>query len=137
MQIPSGTITILDNILDDVKNQLVSLQANYLAEVGYYWQGLATHGQTSGNTIPEDGNDSTCDFTRKPINLNAKDWNEMGLVLAAALPLCLEVYNYHGPSGKGYVIIGQLRYNTILHRRMINVGPDTLSDRDWMEYPDS
>lgn len=138
-KIPEGLETKCDAVLNDLVDQLATIQESYKNAViatdeagrqisrGKYFQGLRTH-----NILPADGNKIAPDKTKKPAD-QGENWADIGIVLPSSMELAVQVDVYEGPRGWGYVVIGIIEIAKKVWRKAINVGPEDYRNSDWQE----
>ena len=117
-QLPVGLEAKANKILADLQNDLVPIQAIYLAQRGRYWQGILTH-----PVLPRDGAASPPDKRRKPTD-QIEDWNDVNVPLPANMEcaVAVDVYN-RGPAYQGYVVRGEVEIAGERWVKQVNVGP--------------
>lgn len=127
---------LADAVIASVVNQLATLQSTYKEANEKYWQGVAPV-----ENIPADGNTELVDTSKKPTD-QAEDWvhiqettpgNYEGVVLASAIPVCVEVHTYDGLKGKGYVVIGTVVEDAVTYTRNVNIGSEEQREQAWTE----
>lgn len=125
-KLPEGLEAKANTILSDVANSIGPLQADYQTQHGHYWQGLRTHG-----LLPKDGAAAAPDKSRKPSD-QVEDWNAAGVSLPSTMVVAVQVDNYDGPSGQGYVVIAEVELAGRVWRRALGIGPEARS-HDWQK----
>lgn len=64
----------------------------------------------------------------------AETWNAAGMVFPPNLPGALEVFQYVGPRGDGWVVNAYFKHTltTNLYLKVTNIGPETERTADWI-----
>lgn len=114
-----------DSFLSDLFAQLQTAQAAYYQPGGRYWQGLATP-----TPVPTKTARRAPDLTRKAGGHEAA-WGDLGLTLPDTLPCAVEVHEYDGPDGAGWLLIGTVTESGVPWRRVLQSGPETWRAHDW------
>jgi hypothetical protein len=124
--VPAGIETQCDAVLATLQTNLVSIQATHLASNGRYWQGKQTP-----SSVPAEGVKPAPDLSLKP--LGGQSWQEKAVPLPAGLECSVEVQEYVGPKGKGYVVLGRIILSGRTYAKVVNVGPEVERNQDWVE----
>lgn len=100
-------------------------QAAYAASHnGDYWQGLATH---TGNP-PLDNTDTACNNLQTRARPNLPRWTDVWPSIPTSLPFRLEMHEYNGPRGKGYLLVVTIRISGLgVWQRVLSFGPEDKS----------
>lgn len=109
-----------DSIIDKLREDVWGVQASYIAENGRYWQAARV--------------DCSKDELSKA-HTDEESWSEMGISPKTEdFPVNLEIHNYDGPSGKGYLIIGNFTFAGEKWARAEGFGPEKRSVA-WTRLP--
>lgn len=122
---PVGLEQDCDVIMSDIAAQMALFQPVYLAVHGRYWQGQATHA-----VLPSDGDATSPDTSRRVDDCGS--WADQGIILPSMMPLAVRLDSYDGPSGCGYVVVGQVEIAGGIWQRSIGVGPESRS-HNWLD----
>ncbi len=120
-----------DAFLDGLFSQLRTQQEAYFrASVGKnedgtdiprgkYWQGLRI-------------NEQRVDSTRRASG-HQQAWAELNLTLPNTIPCQVEVHEYDGPQGQGWMLIATVTDNNKQWRRVLHYGPESWREHNWLE----
>lgn len=108
-------------------------QSAYRAGRLKFFQGIVT---TDLSALPNNTDVSLLQTTvpnlaRRPTD-QAEDWGAFG-VAVASLAFAVEIHNYGGPLGEGWVIIVYFKHNDRIFSRAVNIGPETHRDSPWTQ----
>lgn len=118
----------VDLVMPQIWAHIQERQEIYLAAHGVYFQGLPTH-----LVKPADGADVAPDgLSSKPTD-QAESWHDAGFVLPDKLPMAVTINVYESPDGHGYEVVLRVRVNDRQYRRVLQHGPETWRERDWVE----
>jgi len=120
--------TAIDSDLAALWPQIVSRQATYFANHGRYWQGIITH-----SVIPSDGNAAPADQLLLTPSYEAEDWPDGVSVAAFTKPYALEIWEYNGPSGPGFVGFCWVRVAGNLYLRVKDCGVEDYRTQGWAQ----
>lgn len=101
-------------------------QRLYFSSNAKYWQGLASHlSQPTGSERDADNLDS-----------NPTDQVEKWPYAKLKTLCSYEVHTYHGPDGKGWVLLATAKGSDGLYKKASSVGPETWRSFDWQKDDD-
>lgn len=126
--IPTDLQTKLDALLQNVGDQVTSIQEAYKSARQRYWQGVRTHTVT-----PSDGATTAPDPNRKPSD-QAESWASFGLALPAQTEAALSVDVYQTRAGHGYIVNADVIVAGVYYRRAVNHGPEISREHDWKPF---
>ena len=122
--IPIGIEKQCNDALDAVVAQLAVIQPGYAeTHKGSYWQGLSTP-----TTIPNDGNKTAPDKSRRPSD-QLEDWS--AITLPATTPISVGVDVHDGPKGRGYTVLGLIDIAGLTWRKAVGIGAHSVT-HDWI-----
>lgn len=110
--------------------QIVSRQATYFGNHACYWQGIITH-----SVIPTDGNATAADQLGLDPGYESDDWNAALAVSSFTKPYALEIHQYNGPAGLGFVGICRVIVQGVLYVRSQDSGPEPYRTQGWAASP--
>lgn len=122
MTIPSevqNKILVLRSYFNDNLLNISNEQENYKEQNGRYWQGLRwTHGEPYPDAAP--GHTS---------------WEESGynLFLPDISGVSLQIHEYVGPNGTGWMLVTQVLHNGITYGSVWQSGPEVWQELPWQE----
>ena len=102
-----------------------SVQAQYFATHGRYFQGLSTH-----SVMPADGVEIAPDRGLERPSDQAEGWLDVGQLPAQMLSQ-MEINVYDSSIGRGYFVVLEFRWEGSICRRQINFGPEESFGHDW------
>lgn len=111
--------------VDGIVNDLVTAAAPFQAAKSRYWQGPATHAAP-----PADAAASPPDLARAAHG-ETESWSEAGLPLPPLMECAVRIDVYDGPSGRGYVIAGELLLAGVRYLRRAHAGPEAWREHGW------
>lgn len=123
---PPGIRAKVDAIVNDLADAASAFQSVKLAARGRYWQGLSSHAAP-----PADGAASAPDRARAAQG-ETENWSDAGLPLPPLMECAARIDVYDGPSGRGYVIAGELLLAGVRYLRRIHTGPEAWREHDWV-----
>ena len=126
--IPTDLQTKLDALLEDMADQIASVQEAYESIYVRYWQGSRRHAVT-----PSDGATAPPDLTRKPSD-QEESWATFGFALPAQTEAALSVDAYQSRAGHGYIINADVIVAGVYYRRAVNHGPEAWREHDWKPF---
>lgn len=126
MATPAQIRTQVDNKLAQLWASIQTKQDNYLATHGTYWQGLKTH-----TVYPADGNTSIPNVGSNSPSYQNDPWPNA--ILIQSLPMAIEIHQYIGPNGRGYVgfVYVTIAGNTFY--RSQDSGPEPWRTQGWTQ----
>lgn len=122
---PAQIRNAVDTWLSNRWSAIQTMQANYLAAHGRYWQGLKTH-----SVRPADGAETAPDLLNDKPTDQAHRWSDV-FTLPATMPARVTINVYDGPQGRGYEAIVSVKIGSDVWRRVAQVGPETHRARGW------
>ena len=108
--------------------QVVSRQATYFTNHGRYWQGIVTH-----SVIPADGTATAADQLNLAPYYQADAWPTGAGISAFTKPYALEIWEYNGPSGPGFVGFCWVRVAGNLYLRVKDCGVEDYRTQGWAQ----
>lgn len=120
----------IETLLGKTFPSVDQFQKDHFAKFGAYAQVLPLYTNTPADGIAE----LPTDLEAKPTDgvKGADLWTAIG---EQAYPANLHIDVYDGPSGLGYVLVVQAKFNGQLWQREINVGPEDYRNSDWTVVP--
>ncbi len=99
-----------------------------------YWQGLESH--TTPPTHVDDVTIVEPDQLDTSPTDQPESWHEAGFVEipVSEWPCSMRVDVYDGPQGVGFTLTLSFTFNGVVNVRVINEGPETNREHDWVEY---
>ena len=126
MSFPNNLRNAIDNRVALLWPAIQTRQGIYFAARGSYWQGARTH-----NTPPLDNTDTPADNLAARARPGLPTWQEMWPAVPTSLPVRLEVHEYSGPKGKGYILLVTVRLSGAgTWQRVYSFGPED-KNRPW------
>lgn len=101
-----------------------SVQSDYHATHGRYWQGLRTH-----SVIPANGGEDAPDIGTTTPTDQPDVWP--GVLVANALPMALTIDTYDGPAGQGYIARLYVQAIGNVYMRSAQVGAESWHAHGW------
>ena len=122
---PPGIRAKVDAIVNDLADAAAPFQSAKAAGRGGYWQGPRTHAAP-----PADGAALAPDLARAAHG-ETETWSDAALPLPPQMECSVQIDVYDGPSGRGYVIAGEVLLAGVRYLRRAHVGPETWREHDW------
>lgn len=82
------------------------------------------------NDVPEDGSDLRTQPGRRAPD-DGQRWDAFSVSVPARLACQVAVGIYHGPAGRGYVVIQRLRFSGQVYEKVTNFGPQNGMATRW------
>jgi hypothetical protein len=128
MATPAQIRSAVDTKLAALWAAVQSREDTYFANHGRYWQGLKTH-----TVIPADGATATPDIgSAVPYYQAAGDAWPSG-ILTQSLPMSLDITQYQGPTGSGYVATVSVLITGHLWQRAQDSGAESYRTFSWTD----
>jgi hypothetical protein len=123
--------TKVDDWLTNNWSSLVARQQNFYANRNNYWQATSTH-----STPPSFASNRQGDAPPDQLDTNPTDEFENWRTAfpqwdGVDIPCSLQIDIYQGDAGKGWVLHITFKYDEVIYRKSVNVGPEPSRERDW------
>ncbi len=103
--------------------------------LGHYWQGLPSHSVVPAYTGMVDAAATGGQLTSSPSDQPATWLDVLPEVQTDKVPGRVTIDVYNSPSGKGWTLTIELKFNGDLWQRVKNVGPETWRELAWHLVP--
>jgi len=118
-----------EQAIQDLASSVAVKQAAFYAANGRYWQGATTPTDTPRFDAP------TAPKATERISSEAKSYSDLGIKIPTRTPIRFSVDTYNGPQGHGYTVAAMTKDGDDMYFRVINVGPETGREQDWIKFP--
>ena len=122
MSVPSVVQAACDTVITAAWTAIGTRQA--ARPTGAYWQGLVTHA-----VPPADGLLVAPDVGVNAPSYQGEPWPSIEITVA--VPCSLEIHQYVGPEGRGYMGIARVMINGVLNTRILQSGPEAYRVQPW------
>jgi len=116
----------IDSRLAELSGYIEAKQAECYGAFGIYFQALETH-----STPPVDGTVTPADqLDLKPTD-QPFGWADVGGFPLTEPVASVRIDTYHGPKGRGFVVVMTFVFDSVTYTKSVNFGPESERSHDW------